>query len=528
MAGKKYSSYHGHAGQRRGAEPSDGLFGWTVFIFLLFGVVFLCWMGPEKVANYRILQRLHKLEAPQRFEITAAPRGEFLKPEELLERFGPMTEGEIRRSNETLLRSFIRNYRQNRDLVPYAVGNYKILGAIPLSDQTFCSSGYVALLQAVDQPEILLEQLFTANEENLPALKRALRSGQQIKLEKPLDLSAIIFIERLPDNRLKLTTMPLLYGTYGSGSGPASFSLTPPSALNLTAGLPVLTPALVEQLSNGSPVPGHGGKNSENLVRLPVELASPTPSSSIPRAFPVDSGATAGQASGEPQAVRALPVGSPVVVPAIPVGTPIPIARPTAASETPAATPVIPEATPAPAVAVTTPAPAPTPRESPAPESPVRIAATSSPTLPPTSTTTNPPAIFATNAATATLSAPGGHWPVYAPGRMPRGELLDPSDTHELAAHGIGNGHHYLRGRFVVTAAANGKAVLRPEGEIAGVPIGPSSKIRVIVEFPAGAPPPPKGNTISRGALRPFLITSVKKGDDGEINVYAREVTKGE
>jgi hypothetical protein len=80
----------------------------------------------------------------------------------------------------------------------------------------------------------------------------------------------------------------------------------------------------------------------------------------------------------------------------------------------------------------------------------------------------------------------------------------------------------------VVTAAGNGKAVLRPEGILAGLPIGPSSKIRVIVEFPVGDEPPPEGNTISRDALRPFLINAVKREKDGQINVYAREVTREE
>jgi hypothetical protein len=98
----------------------------------------------------------------------------------------------------------------------------------------------------------------------------------------------------------------------------------------------------------------------------------------------------------------------------------------------------------------------------------------------------------------------------------------------ELASEGTPRERHYLRGHFSVTASGNGKAVLRPQSALAGLPLGPSSKIRVIVEFPAGEEPPPEGNTISRDGLRPFQITSVKRGDDGVINVYAREVTRGE
>ena len=530
MAGNKYYGYRGHAGQRRAEEASDGLFGWTVFIFLLIGLVFLCWMGsyyifarPEKTANYRLLQRLHKLEPPQRFEITAAPRGEFLKPAQLLERFGSMTPGEIRRTNEILLRSFIRNYHQNRDLVPYAVGTYRVIGTRPLSSETFCNSGIAALLQAVDQPEVVLEQLFTASEKNLPALKRALMPGQEIKLEKPLDLSAVVHIDRLPDNRIRLTTMPLLYGSYGSGQGPASFALEPPDELNIGAGLPVISTSEIEHLSKGTRGNGKRDMNQGHLIRLPEETATPTPEPRIAKAIPVQPPLTnSTQGINEPVVARAIPVNAPAVLPAIPVGTPLPTPVPTptpvvistpAPATTPTATPVVKIAAPSPSPAAAPKIPRPSPYPSVIPGSPAMTNAS----VPPAPNT---------NASTPPVSQ--GPWPVYAPGQMPRGQLLEASESQNLAGHGTGNERHYLKGRFAVTASGNGRAVLRPEGAIAGVSMGPSSKVRVIVEFPAGTTPPLEGNTISRDSLRPFQITSVKRGDDGQINVYAREGTRGE
>jgi len=519
MPDKNLYGYQGHGGHRRGGDSSDGLFGWTIFIFLLIGLVFLCWMGsyyifarPEKASNYRLLHRLHKLEPPQRFEITAAPRGEFLKPSQLLERFGEMTPGEIARNNESLLRAFIRNYHQNRDLVPYAVGTYRVIGTLPLSDQTFCSSGVVALLQAVEQPEVLLEQLFTASEKNIPALQRALQPGQEIKLEKPLDLSAIVHIDRLPDNRIKLSTMPLLYGTYGSAQGKASFSLEPPDTLNLDAGLPVVKVSDIEQLSGGSLALLKGSKKAGNLTRITDEIPTPTPipQPSVAKAIPVETpnsptipGPNAASADQTP-VPRAIPVQEPAVLPAIPIGTPLP--------------------TPAPVI-TPTPTPVPTPVATPVPATPVATPKLVAPAVvPPIPTMTNGMAVSATNPAIT----PAETWPVYAPGKMPRGALLDPTDTMELASEGTPRERHYLRGHFSVTASGNGKAVLRPQSALAGLPLGPSSKIRVIVEFPAGEEPPPEGNTISRDGLRPFQITSVKRGDDGVINVYAREVTRGE
>ena len=119
-------------------------------------------------------------------------------------------------------------------------------------------------------------------------------------------------------------------------------------------------------------------------------------------------------------------------------------------------------------------------------------------------------------------------WPVYEPGKMPRGRLVESSEAQGMASKGIGGERHYLQGRFAVTASGNGRAVFRPPGAIAGVPLGPNARVRVIVDFPSGVTPPAEGNVISRDNLRPFQITSVKRGDDGQINIYAREITRGQ
>jgi len=525
MSGKRYYGYQGGSGHRRGAGAKDGLFGWTVFIFLLLGFVFLCWMGsyyifanPEKAANYRLLIRMHKIEPPVRFEITGAPRGEFLKPGQLLERFGSMTTSEIRRANSNLLRHFIRNYHQVRELVPYAVGTYRVLGTLPLTDETFCKPGLVVLLQAVEQPEVLLEQPFTAQEKDLPGLKRSLVTGQQIKLEKPLDLSAVVHIERLSENKILLTTMPLLYGTYGAAKGEASFSLEPPEGLNLEAGLPIISPDNIAKLSGGKITGDKGleGKNGEklsgHLSRIAEEMATPTPEPRIAKAIPVKQSRSVEEATTP--IARAIPVNEPAVLPAIPVSTPI------GADSSTVVPRAIPVGTPLPiptpiSTPIATPISTPVPNASPKPSA---IPLVPLPTNAATMTTTNPPV----------ATTPSEIWPVFEPGKMPRGRLVESSDVQDIASRGVGGERHYLKGHFAVTASGNGRAVLRPQGAIAGVPLGPNAKVRVIVDFPAGATPPAEGNVISRESLRPFQITSVKRGDDGQINIYAREITRGQ
>lgn len=519
MAGKRYYGYQGHSGYRSGRDQ-DELFGWTVFIFLLIGFVFLCWMGsyyifahPEKAANYRLLLRLHKIDTPQRFEITAAPRGEFLKPGLLLERFGSMTSSEIRRANESLLRNFLRNYHQNRDLVPYAVGTYRVVGTLPLKTTSFCQPGLVALLQAVEQPEVLVEQPFTCDDANLPALKRSLTPGQEIKLEKPLDLSAIIHISRIEekDNRLLLTTMPLLYGSYGSAKGGTSFSLEPPVELNLEAGLPMLSRDQISELSGGKLARGGKPGLGLRISRIAEEEAIATPEPKAQKASSVTPAVKAALPAGEPTVARAIPVNQQAVLPAVPVSTPVPV---------PVATPVnTPIPTP---LAVAVPVPSVAPKTLPPVPAATTVAAPAAVALPGATGPTN--AISVTNQPTAAGSAEV--WPVYAPGQMPRGRLVNPSEGQQLASKGIGGERHYLEGRFTVTASGNGRAVLRPQGAIPGVSMGSSAKIRVIVEFPAGALPPTEGEAVSRDNLRPFQITSVRRGDDGQVNIYAREVTR--
>jgi hypothetical protein len=49
---------------------------------------------------------------------------------------------------------------------------------------------------------------------------------------------------------------------------------------------------------------------------------------------------------------------------------------------------------------------------------------------------------------------------------------------------------------------------------------------RVIVDFPDGAPVPGEGEAFTRDGQRPFEITSIEEGSDGQVNIYVREVTR--
>src|SRR6266403_5163509 len=179
-------------------------FVWTVAILLLTGFAFAAWLGsfyifdqPERPESYRMLQRLHKIEPPKRFELTAAPAGEFLNAKQLYDRYVAMGEAELTKANAELARNYMQNYTQVRGLVPYITGRFMMMEARELGPTDVFTSGMVALTSSVDHPELLMEHIYPAGSDVTPLMKQTLNVGLEIKLERTHDLSAVIHAERL-------------------------------------------------------------------------------------------------------------------------------------------------------------------------------------------------------------------------------------------------------------------------------------------------------------------------------------------
>src|ERR1043166_8996192 len=239
-----YDSYQDDPYTRR--PQRINYFAWTVAILLLTGFALAAWLGsfyifnqPERPDSYRILQKLHKIDPPKRFELTAAPAGEFLNASELYERYVGMGAAELAKTNAELLRNYIRNYQQVRGLVPYVVGRYSIIAVRELGPGDVFPSGMAALTAAVDSGEVLMEHVYPAKPEALPLMKQTLTVGLEVKLERTHDVSAVIHAERLIDGRILVTAVPLLYGSYTVTRGLGTFRLEPPPSLNLVGGWPL-------------------------------------------------------------------------------------------------------------------------------------------------------------------------------------------------------------------------------------------------------------------------------------------------
>ena len=453
---------------RASSAGQDGLFGWTVFILFLAAFAVACWYGsfyvfghPEKAFSYGMLRTLGKLDAPRRFELTAAPRGQFLDADKLYERFGTLTPRELAEANEKLLRGFVRNYHQSKDLVPYVTGDFNIMGAFRLGPENFFGSGVVVLAASKQNPRVFLQLVFPASDKNVPQGERMLQTGLDLNLPKTVDPTALINASIQENGQLHLTAVPILYGNYTSSDASGTFSLEPPADLNVGAGLPVLNQAAVDKAEEhyktylaraGLAAPASGA-----LFRIePTEAVNP-------ETIPVARAAPANTAEAQP--ADSVPVARAIPVEEVD-GVPVARAQPVQ-----------------PGMAL--------PAEGLQP--------------------------FAAATPIAVTPDAARQWPVFAPGQMPRGRLLD-LDAARALAGGSGDGVNYLAGDFQVTASGQSRVVLRgSRGQ---------QNIRVIVDFPDGSAPPGQGELFTRDAQRPFRITGVEQGADGQINVYAREVTR--
>ena len=519
-------------------------FAWTVVILLLIGFALAAWLGsfyifsqPERPDSYKILQRLHKIETPKRFELTAAPAGEFLNSKQLYERYSEMGNAELARTNAELARNYIRNYQNVHGLVPYVVGRYKIVAARELGPGDVFTSGMVALTNAADNGELLMEHLYPANPEALPLMKQTLNVGLEIKLERSHDISSVIHAERLADGRMMITAVPLLYGSYTVTRGLGSFRLEPPLSLNLVAGWPLFKAPERKQIeqhyaehqqktaiAQGGPVSIPGFSSSatpppaaNELVRVEQAIAIRTPPAAPVIAknekLAIPTPPPKGRRWGKKQKLESPP---PASTPPQPVVAQKPIA--------PAATPfTLASAATPPKLSAATPAPAANTANVQAPavaQAPSVPTATPVPVLP-----AQPAPPDVSNVALAS-NAGGGSWKTFSPGKMPLGRLIGTTDLRDVADHGLAGERVYLKGQFVVNFSDANKAVLRPRTKLTDkvLHFGGGSSTRIIVEFPAGYIPPQQGTQVSRDESRPYEITEVRKQEDGQLNVFVREI----
>ena len=309
------------------------LFAWTIAILLLSGFALAAWLGsfyifsqPERPDSYRLLQKLGKIDDPKRFQLTAAPPGEFLTSKKLYDRYSALRPAELAKVNAVLARDYIRNFEQTPHPVPYVIGRFTIMDTRELGSSDVFTGGVAALTNAVDYGELLMEHIYPADAQAVPLMKETLVTGLEIRLDRGHDLSAVVHVERLEDGRIMVTAVPLLYGSYTVTQGRGTFTLQPPFSLNLAAGWPIFKDSIRRKAElrfagyrqkNAAPgqgitIPGIGvtpppASPTNELVRVeaaepidtpPPAFDSPKPTA-IAKATPTPKGRRQGRAGNE-------------------------------------------------------------------------------------------------------------------------------------------------------------------------------------------------------------------------------------
>lgn len=485
-------------------KQKSHLFLWTVFLLLLVGFSMACWIGsylvfsrPEIPLSYKILRKIKKIDLPQRFKVQEPPKGEFMGPEKIYNRFNSLSPSALRKLNLELERSYLRNYAAANEQVPYVTGRFTILDSYELGANDFVTSGVVTLAVASDYPRLLIEHLYSAAPNVAPIIKRNLRTGMDIELRRTYELTAVLHVTKLDSGRLQLTVVPLNYGSYILKGPDSGFSLQPPTELNVAGGWPVIRKERYEQADqayvNFSTHTGFGPlasyREAEKKPESVLKGVDPTPEP-VPAATPAPTAQVAqfSPPPGKPTPGGKKPTGSPT--PTIVAKNDMPIPRAVAVTPTPA--PVV-KATGDSGVSL---------------QPFLQAPATSSP---PTSGAPTPAAV-AENTK---------NWQMYAPGQQPGGRHVRMGEVTAFNERGGLNGETvYLGGQFTVRAIGENKskgiknAVLRSAAE---------NNVRIIVEYPSDHPLPTQGAEIIRDEQRPFLITHIQTTPDG-LNVYAKEI----
>src|SRR5205809_6667298 len=329
-----------------------------------------------------------------------------------------------------------------------------------------------------------------------------------------------------------ITAVPLLYGSYTVTRGLGTFRLEPPLSLNLIAGWPLFKEhARVKaeerytdyrRKTTGPQVPIAAGPTAaapppaqNELVRVeqarpveaPVAPAVPPQNAKLAKTTPAPKG-------GKLAKKERMKSPSPTSTPAQPVvaqKSAAPTSTPFAVASARTPPPAPPIATAAPTAAAPTVAVA---------QAPPPATATPVPVLP------AQPVPAETSGVALASNAGGGSWKTFPPGKMPLGRLIGTSDLRDVVEHGLAGERVYLKGQFLVNFSDANRAVLRPRTKLTEkvLHLGAGSSTRIIVEFPSGYNPPQQGATVSRDELRPYEITEVRKQEDGQLNVFVREI----
>jgi len=208
------SSFSRHVREKDEDRYAGGnLVLWIAAIAVLIGLNFGSWSfcmwvfgQPEHPMNYRLLTKLDKMDPIRGFSPVSAPRGEFHSPKDLYADLYSFEPTQLRAYNGILKRNYLENYAGARD-VTYLAGEFEVLSVERLGEEDVFRSGIGIRAKAAHFPDVILDLALPSPD---PPGTFDLGAGEPIRLEESTMCAAVLHVERLPDERMIFTAVPLV------------------------------------------------------------------------------------------------------------------------------------------------------------------------------------------------------------------------------------------------------------------------------------------------------------------------------
>ncbi|MEM1441766.1 MAG: hypothetical protein AAGF67_05455 [Verrucomicrobiota bacterium] len=199
--------------QDEGRYASGNLILWIAAIAVLIGLNFASWSfcmwvfgQPEHPMNYKLLNRLEKLDPIHGFLPFTAPRGKFNSAKDLYAQVYPFNEAELRAYNGILKRYYLKNYIE-RDDVTFLSGEFVIESTQEMGVDDVFQNGIVIRGRSSTFPDVILD-LALPSEETPEVF--TLPVGSLFQVEESQMCAALLNVDRRPDATMVFTVVPLV------------------------------------------------------------------------------------------------------------------------------------------------------------------------------------------------------------------------------------------------------------------------------------------------------------------------------
>jgi len=205
--------------------------------------------NPQEPSNYKLLAKIKRLDPIHGFSALAPPDGNIANTKNLYTKFGSLTAKEIKALNNSLIKNYVTNYKQ-QTLNTYIQGDFRVMKTRVLNTKDRVMKGVAIKAEAlVQMNQFSSPQVFPVWIEiilpNAPAsAAQDIAKGDLLEINKNPFFASVLYVQRIErtdnDPIMSFTVIPLVYESpWNPPRGKSKFSISPPEKLNMNATLPI-------------------------------------------------------------------------------------------------------------------------------------------------------------------------------------------------------------------------------------------------------------------------------------------------